>query len=129
MPLIVVLGLGSASTVWAEDPSTTQGAAEHPADNTGRNVRDRDETLTSGDQSEAAGDREMTQKVRQAVMDDDDLSMTAKNIKIITVDGAVTLRGPVKSEQERSEILAKAEQIAGSGRVHNFLEVVSAEDE
>jgi osmotically-inducible protein OsmY len=102
-------------------------ADEYPADNTGRNVRDRDDkTLTSGDQSETEADRELTQKIRQAVVEDDSLSMTAHNIKIITVDGVVTLRGPVKSAQERNAIGAKAVKIAGAGKVKNQLETAPA---
>jgi hyperosmotically inducible protein len=54
---------------------------------------------------------------------DDRLSTEAKNIKIITIDGAVTLRGPVKTEREKAEILAKAERIAGNGHVRDELEV------
>jgi hyperosmotically inducible periplasmic protein len=54
---------------------------------------------------------------------DNQLSTEAKNIKIITIDGAVNLRGPVKTEEERSEVAAKAAQIAGDANVHNELEV------
>src|SRR4029453_18921654 len=80
-------------------------------------------TLTSGDQSEAESDRTLTQKIRQAVMADKSLSMTAHNVKIITVAGRVTLRGAVKSEDERKNVAAKAEQIAGADKVQNHLEV------
>lgn len=121
--LAVALGVFSATPTRAGDPATTGEAAQVPADNTGRNVRDRAETLTSGDQSETEGDRTLTQKIRQAVVADDALSMTAKNVKIITVNGVVTLRGPVKSDDERKAIAAKAEQVAGAGKVQNHLEV------
>jgi hyperosmotically inducible periplasmic protein len=114
---------GSATFTSAADPSTTGKAAESAPDNTGRNVRDRGKTLTPTDQSESASDRTLTQKIRQAVMADKSLSMTAHNVKIITVDGVVTLRGPVKTEAERTKIAAKAEQAAGAGKVHNDLEV------
>jgi hyperosmotically inducible protein len=104
--------------------ATLATAADYEADNTGRNVRDRDgDTLTSGDQSETEADRELTQKIRQSVMEDDSLSMTAHNVKIITVNGMVTLRGPVKNAQERQAIAAKAVQIAGAKNVNNQLEV------
>jgi adenylylsulfate kinase-like enzyme len=104
--------------------ATLASAADYEADNTGRNVRDRDgDTLTSGDQSETEADRELTQKIRQSVMEDDSLSMTAHNVKIITVNGMVTLRGPVKNAQERQAIAAKAVEIAGAKNVNNQLEV------
>ena len=122
--LAVVIGAGSATLTSAGDPSTKGEAAESAPDNTGRNVRDRGDTLTSGDQSETAADRTLTQKIRKAVMADKSLSMMAHNVKIITVNGVVTLRGPVKSAAERKKIAAKAKQIAGANKVQNYLEVV-----
>jgi osmotically-inducible protein OsmY len=121
--LVAALVAASTAPAFARDPSTTGEAAESAPDNTGRNVRDRGDTLTSGDQSETEADRTLTQKIRQAVVGDDALSTTAQNVKIITINGMVTLRGPVKSDTERKEIAAKAEQIAGAGKVQNHLEV------
>jgi hyperosmotically inducible protein len=99
--------------------------AQTAPDNTGRNVRDRSgETLTPGDQSESEADRTLTQRIRQAVVADDSLSTTAKNVKIITVNGVVTLRGPVNSTQEKANIDAKAQHIAGANKVDNQLEII-----
>jgi hypothetical protein len=124
LSLAVALGGWSVAATWAAGPSTTGEAAEKAPDNTGRNVRDRGDTVTSGDQSESKADLATTQKIRQAVVADDSLSTNAHNVKIITTsDGAVTLRGPVKSEEERKKIGAMAEQVAGTGRVQNQLEV------
>jgi len=67
----------------------------------------------------------ITQKIRQAVVKDDALSMTAKNAKIITVDGVVTLRGPVKSDKEKTEIGALAQAVTGVKRVDNQLEIAT----
>jgi osmotically-inducible protein OsmY len=93
-------------------------------DNTGRNVRDRGgATLTPGDQSESEADRTVTQQIRRAVVADDSLSTIAKNVKIITTDGVVTLRGPVQSPHEKAAIEAKARQFAGINQVDNQLEV------
>ena len=95
-------------------------------DNSGRNVRDRDnQTKTPGDQSENEADRTITQNIRQALTADDSLSTNAKNVKIITNDGTVTLRGPVKSEKEKTDIEAKAKQVAGVKIVDNQIEVAS----
>jgi osmotically-inducible protein OsmY len=97
-----------------------------PPDNTGRNVRDRDDaTKTPGDQSENEADRTITQNVRKALTNDDSLSTDGKNVKVITSDGNVTLRGPVKSDKEKSEIENKAKQIAGVKKVDNQLEVAT----
>jgi hyperosmotically inducible periplasmic protein len=96
------------------------------ADNSGRNARDRDgATKTSGDQSENEADRALTQKIRQAITSDDGLSTNGQNVKIITSDGKVTLRGPVKSAKEKADIAAKATQIAGVKQVDNQLEVTN----
>lgn len=93
-------------------------------DNSGVNARDANgNTLTAGDQSEAPADRDMTQRIRQAVVADDSLSLGAHNVKIITIAGKVTLRGPVSSNAERTTIEKKAQEIAGVTQVDNQLEV------
>ena len=99
--------------------------AEHQdADNTERNVRDRDgKTLTPTDQGGSAADRELTAAIRSAIVDDDALSTNAHNVKIVTVGGVVTLRGPVKSPAEKAAVAAKAERTKGVKRVDNQLEV------
>ncbi len=107
----------------AEDNATPT-----PADNSGRNTRDRSgETKTSGDQSNSSGDIDITAAIRRAVMKDDSLSTTAKNVKIITADGVVTLRGPVKTAQEKATIAKLAEANAGGAKVMDQLEVEASE--
>ena len=99
--LIAVLAMVSALAAWAP----TIDAQQYPADNSGKNVRDRkDGTKTSGDQSNAKSDVAITQEIRKAVVADKNLSMNAHNVKIITPDGVVTLRGPVKSPAEKDAI-------------------------
>ncbi len=70
-----------------------------------------------------SSDRAITQKIRKAIHEDKSLSTYAHNIKIITQDGKVTLRGPVRSEDEKSNLQAKAAEIAGQDNVTNQLEV------
>lgn len=97
------------------------------ADNTGKNERDRDnKTLTPGDQSNKPEDRKLTQAIRQAVMKDKSLTMTAKNVKIITAEGKVTLRGPVNTAEEKTKINELAKAAAGTVPVDNQLEVKAA---
>mgnify|MGYP003460241959 CR=1 FL=1 len=120
--LSMVLMVGCSKSP-SEDTRVSQ--AVEP-DNSGRNVRDRDnQTKTPGDQSENEADRTITQNIRQAITADDSLSTNAKNVKIITNDGTVTLRGPVKSEKEKTDIEAKAKQVAGVKSVDNQIEVAS----
>ena len=93
------------------------------ADNTKINDRDRHGALTPMDQGGSATERNITASIRRGVVGDKSLSFTAKNVKIITTGGKVTLRGPVNSEQERSAIEARAKQTAGVTEVDNQLEV------
>lgn len=102
---VTLFALGGFAGISNPTERTTAPSAQTAPDNTGRNVRDRGgATLTPGDQSESEADRTLTQQIRKAVVADDSLSTMAKNIKIITVDGIVTLRGPVQSPQEREAI-------------------------
>jgi sporulation protein YlmC with PRC-barrel domain len=93
-------------------------------DNSRRNTRDRDgATLLPGDQGNNEVDRVLTQQIRKALVKDSQLSLIAKNVKIISANGTVTLRGVVKTEQEKTDIAAKAKQVAGDIEVDNQLEV------
>ncbi len=94
------------------------------ADNTSRNQRDRSgETRTSGDQSNSPEDVQITATIRRAIVGDHSLSATAKNVKIITADGVVTLRGPVQNEAEKTKIAELAQSAAGNAKIDNQLEV------
>jgi len=119
---LFMLGGYISSVPAAEMPQSPP--AQTAPDNTGRNTRDRHgNTLTPGDQSESKADRTLTQQIRKALVADKSLSTTAKNVKIITVNGLVTLRGPVNSPQEKEKIEAKAQQMAGVNKVDSQLEV------
>jgi len=104
---------------------TDRSSAPKDADNSGVNTRDRSSAaLTPMDQGGSESDRKITQQIRQDLMKDKSLSFTAKNIKVITINGKVTLRGPVKSEAERSAVEAAARRAAGNGgQVDSQLEI------
>jgi hyperosmotically inducible protein len=110
-------------------PSEVTGASDpYDADNTARNTRDRDDgAVTPMDQSNAAPDLAITQHIRREVVRNDALSTNAHNVKIVTQDGIVTLRGPVKTAAEKREIAQIAQQAPGVQRVDDRLEV-EAED-
>ena len=98
------------------------------ADNTRKNERDRDgDTVTPEDQAENDADRTITQRIRQAVVDKDGLSMNAKNVKIVTANGVVTLRGPVQSPAEKIDVASIARATDGVTRVDNQLEIAANE--
>ena len=123
--VLMFLIVGCSKNNQSKNDQPTQTATVE-ADNTGRNVRDRsDVTKTPTDQAENEADRAITQSIRQNITSDSSLSTNAKNVKIITVDGAVTLRGPVKSEKEKADIVARAQQIAGVKRVDDQLEITN----
>ena len=93
-------------------------------DNAATNERDRSgETKTSGDQSNSSADLKITQAIWQALMKDSELSTTAKNIKIITANGQVTLRGPVKTAQEKTKVDQIARSAAGGAQIDDQLDV------
>jgi osmotically-inducible protein OsmY len=95
-------------------------------DNTEKNGRDKDDkTLTPMDQSNDEVDRKITQSIRSNLMKSDSLSTYAKNVKIVTIHGVVTLRGPVESAQEKSDVAAVAKKIDGVQDLHNELEVAN----
>jgi len=122
--LLSVFLVAGCSKNESEDKQVSKTAVE--PDNSGRNVRDRDnQNKTAGDQSESEADRTISQNIRQAINADDSLSTNGKNVKIITSDGTVTLRGPVKSDKEKAQIEAKAKQVAGVKKVENQLEIAS----
>lgn len=94
------------------------------ADNTKRNERDRDRSaVTPVDQGNNESDLKITQQIRQAVMADKSLSFNAKNAKIITSNGKVTLRGVVATDAERTAIANAATRVVGPTQVDNLLEV------
>jgi osmotically-inducible protein OsmY len=116
--LILACFSGLIVAALAADDKTTN------PDNTATNERDRSgETKTSGDQSNSSADLKITQAIRQALMKDGELSSTAKNIKIITANGQVTLRGPVKTAQEKSKIDQLAKSAASGAKIENQLDV------
>jgi hyperosmotically inducible periplasmic protein len=111
------LFFGAWATVGAQGTPT-------PGDNTEVNQRDRNSSEPTADQQKnAKSDREMTRKIRQALTQDKSLSTYGRNVKIITRNGMVTLKGPVRSEDEKQAIETKATEIAGENNVTSKLDV------
>jgi osmotically-inducible protein OsmY len=108
--------------VFAQQSSGQEGST--PADNTTVNQRDRNPNEPTADrQKNNPSDRDIEQQVRQAIMKDKSLSTYAHNVKVITQDGQVTLKGPVRSDEEKRAIEAKATEIVGENKVTSELEV------
>lgn len=120
-------GSSGQSSATTAPQGQSQGQSQdqsYGADNTGRNKMEQgDVRQNAGDQSNASDAVDLTARIRQAITADDSLSMDAHNIKIITENGKVTLRGPVASEAERRKVEAIAKKAAGSQTVINKLDV------
>ena len=98
--------------------------AQTPAHNTKVNTRDRAKgAVTADQQKENASDRELTQKIRRALMQDKTLSSYAHNVKIVAQGGQVRLKGPVRTEEEKRTVETKAAEVAGAGHVINQMSV------
>jgi hyperosmotically inducible periplasmic protein len=128
LAFVLLINNGGA---WGGDRETSNPARRSSSDsealdteNTERNVRDKSgATLTPEDQKESGVDRRITANVRRAVVGDESLSLNAHNVKIITRNGVVTLRGAVENQAEKTKIGELARKAAGVKRVNNQLEV------
>ena len=109
---VLVLALGSSTLLYGQTP----GSQTTAPDNTKTNKTDTAKP-TADDQKQNKSDLQITQQIRKLVTDDKSLSTYAKNVKIITQNGSVTLSGPVRSEDEKKSIEAKAAQVVG-GTTH-----------
>jgi len=115
---VVILAAGTAGlgqAVTGQDPPPAP-------DNTSAN---KDGGKTADQQKENKNDREITRQIRKALVGDKSLSTYAQNVKVITADGTVTLRGPVRSEDEKASIESKAKAVAGVNDVKNELTIVT----
>jgi len=115
-----LLILVTAGCMWAQEPAP---------DNTKVNKRDRAEGAVTADQQKSnKSDRKMAADIRRSIVQDKSLSTYAHNVKVIAIDGKVTLKGPVRTADEKDRVAQKAVTIAGSNNVVNELEVAPDKD-
>ncbi len=109
-------------------PVTAQNPDKpHQTDNTAVNKRDRAKSsVTADQQSNQKTAVQLASQIRKSLMADKNLSSYAHNVKIIDSKGVVTLKGPVRSAEEKATVVAKAVEVAGAGKVRNELTVVPA---
>jgi osmotically-inducible protein OsmY len=123
VPLLLSCTLGSAAMAAGQAQDNASGARP---DNTRVNARDKDGAAsTPQKQSNAKADRELLAAVRKSVVNDKSLSVSAHNVKMMAADGAVTLRGPVASDDEKGKVEALVKQVSGVTSVDNQLDVKS----
>jgi osmotically-inducible protein OsmY len=113
--LLCLPGAPSAVQAFAQ-AGTTQTAPDNSKQN-------KNQPQTADSQTNGKSDRLTTQKVRKAIMSDKSLSTYAHNVKIITTDGAVTLKGPVQSEDEKQKVASEAASVVGPDKITNELTV------
>jgi hyperosmotically inducible protein len=119
--LCTSLLFGAGVLARGQEPSAP---ASPGADNTKVNERDRSPNEPTADQQkDNRSDRDITQQIRQSIVKDKSLSTYAHNVKIVTEHGQVTLKGPVRSEDEKRAIEAKATEVAGESKVTSELNV------
>ena len=118
LALFTFIFFAVSSLAGAQDP-------QQPApDNSKTNQADRDQSSATADQQKMnPADRELTRKIRSAIMSDKSLSTYAHNVKIISREGKVTLKGPVRSDDEKAAVLNKATDIAGQENVIDQLQI------
>jgi hyperosmotically inducible protein len=123
---IAALGLGLAGFSLAAVPAHAQQDPQTQPDNTGNNKGDDSKGAVTADQQKMnPADREIAKKIRRSITSDSSLSTYAHNVKVIVRDGMVTLKGPVKSDDEKNTIGSKASDVAGADKVQNELTVKS----
>ena len=124
---IATLGLGLSGFLLAGIPAhASQSSSQSQPDNTANNKGDNSKAAATADnQKETASDRDLAKKIRKSITSDSSLSTYAHNVKVIVRNGMVTLKGPVKSEDEKTAVGAKANDIAGADKVQNQLTVKS----
>ena len=120
---ITALSVSAAGIASADNNAPIYMAADNALENTQRNARDENgTTLTPEDQNETEGDINITADIRKSVVNDSSLSVNAQNIKIITRNGKVTLRGTVESKTESMKLQQIATQTHGVLSVDNQIE-------
>jgi hyperosmotically inducible protein len=114
---IAVLGLnGNCLTT----PVSAQSSSSQAPDNSSQN---KSTAQTADNQANAKGDRQTTAKIRKAIVSDKDLSTYAHNVKIITVNGEVTLKGPVQTDDEKQKVVSLASNVVSADKIVNELTV------
>ena len=127
MQIARTLFISLALTLCGSVLGVCQNTASPQPDNTKVNERDRNPNQTTADQQkENRSDRDITQQIRKAIESDKSLSTYAHNVKIVTENGTVTLKGPVRSEEEKKAVETKAAEVAGQDKVTNQIEIKSS---
>jgi hyperosmotically inducible protein len=120
---LIVMAFMVAGAIARSQAQSTEPQATSP-DNTKMNAQDRDKASPTADQQkDNRWDWEITQQIRQSLVKDKSLSTYGHNVKVITQNGQVTLKGPVRSDDEKKAIETKATEVAGENKVTSELNI------
>ncbi len=121
--VLILMAFVAAGAMTHGQAQTSEQQSTSP-DNTKMNAQDRDKTSPTADQQkDNRSDREITRQIRQSLVKDKTLSTYGHNVKVITQNGQVTLKGPVRSDDEKKAIEAKATEVAGENKVTSELNI------
>ncbi|WP_136523262.1 BON domain-containing protein [Geomonas ferrireducens] len=123
MSMMLAVSLSAAVALSAPVKIHAAQQSTSKADNTQKNA---EKGVTAEQQKENKTDREITREIRRSVVKDKSLSIKAHNVKIITKDGHVTLKGPVKNADEKKAVEKAAEEVVGKGKITNEIEIAPA---
>jgi hyperosmotically inducible periplasmic protein len=125
MSALIAMAFMVTGAMTRSHAQNTEPQATSP-DNTKMNAQDRDKASPTADQQkDNRSDREITQEIRQSLVKDKSLSTYGHNVKVITQNGQVTLKGPVRSADEKKAIETKAAEVAGENKVTSELNIKS----
>jgi osmotically-inducible protein OsmY len=111
---------------WGQDSTSNSQTA---GDNSKVNQQDQQPSEPTADQQKNnRSDIEITREIRRSLTQDKSLSTYAHNVKVIAQDGKVTLKGPVRSDDEKAAVLAKAAEVAGQSNINDEMTVVPKHD-
>jgi len=120
--LLILMAFVAAGAMTDGQAQTSEQSTS--PDNSKMNAQDRDKTSPTADQQkDNRSDREITRQIRQSLVKDKSLSTHGHNVKVITQNGQVTLKGPVRSDDEKKAIEAKATEVAGEKKVTSELNI------
>ncbi|WP_084079805.1 BON domain-containing protein [Edaphobacter aggregans] len=113
----------SAATLVVCLAAAAPGAMAQAPDNSAHNKNQDNQTQSADTQSNTKSDRDITAKIRKEIMANKDLSTYAHNVKIVTKNGAVTLKGPVKSDDEKAKVAEIAANVVSADKVTNEITI------
>lgn len=117
---VALVGLLGCTDNQTADNSRTSGQGQGSSSTT------QTTTTTTESSAMSASDQELAKRVEETIKQNPALATAAQNIQVQAKNGEITLRGSVNNEQEKANIAAEAQKVAGVSKVDNLIQVASA---